>query len=327
MLAQHPLVDRVGKAWVESHTDASLIGLTQGRAHLLAQGVPVVFVAQPGAHISFALLARLRLTGSDWVIEQSDGRLWSPTRGFACGSPGDVFRAGLASVPDTERSRSRAAVQLTVSVHHRAATETRLGGCVEELALALTGAPPTSWGSSEPTTLRFDRAALTFAARSVAPRSSRFIVHGSEFAALIHVFRTSSGITEETRFLWSPLVDLSAVSQSLRRVATVQRVAFASAFAAIASENATIPPEFAPPPSPVAMVLGPHLARQLQVDAATLNSIVPVEMVGARGARSFVLAFEGERAAAWTALQRTGLAIGAHAIDGVISTEGQRRAS
>jgi len=198
------------------------------------------------------------------------------------------------------------AVQILVSVHHGAAAETRLGRSVEALA-AIAYSVPQRWGVHEPATLAWDRDALTAAARATAPRVARFAVLGAGFAATIRVVRSATGVTEETRFL-APLDETSRVVETLARLSTIQRVLFASAFTTHCAPDASIPPVFVAPPSPVAVVLGPQVARRFSLDA--LASIVPFRKVGARSAATYIADFDGCGAEARRALVCAGLTLG-----------------
>ena len=289
---RHPLIDATGDGWVENWTNIERVGLTGGRLGLLETatraGSRVLFVAPPGATVTFPLLAALRATGCDWVV-RTDGRFFSPSTGRFFNDTASSWTRGPDARPtvepvriDTARSSGLVpAVQFSVSVHHRAAAETRLGRVVELLAEATAGKTPLSWGVTEPLLMPWDRDRLTTLVRTRAPQSTRVFASGPGFSATILVTRSETGLTEETRFL-VPLepADRDVVVGALRSVAESQRALFGMAYETISTADAAIPSVHTVPPVAIASIVGAAAVREIGAQLSALEGRARVEKVG-----------------------------------------------
>ncbi|MGL4339034.1 MAG: DUF6177 family protein, partial [Rhodoglobus sp.] len=255
---QHPLADVVGDRWVESWADSARVVLTAGRASLVVQaaraGSRVVFVVPEGARLTFPLLSLMQRAGAEWVTRLPGGGFFSPSQGVVFERPVEVFREGPRAVRPAVGVGSVVrpeglveAVQLSVSVHHQATADVRLGATVEMLSERFCGALPLAWGVHEPMTVVWDRVRLTRLCRSFAPAAvSVWVMGGGDpgFSAMIRVSRSSRGITEETRFMVPHSVGAGRteeVTEALLEVVSSQRALFGTAWGRLAHPDSTTP--------------------------------------------------------------------------------------
>jgi hypothetical protein len=326
---QHPLVDRVGENWVETRTNAMRVGLTEARVALIKQaareGSRVLVIAPAGARITFPLIAMLRRTSGDWATEL-DGQYFSPGRGFTTADTADIFRR-WAPPPVTPAltigtldpaSAVGSAVQLTVSVHHRAAAETRIGRSLEIIARAITASAPEAWGVHEPVTVDWDRDRLTAFARSHAPGDVLVYAAGAGFSATIRVARSATGVIEETRF-FAPLDTGSGAARqslttALTTVANDQRALIGIASETFGTADVAIPPLYLDQPAPLAALLGARVSRDLGSRLDAVDGVAAITRVGRPRSASAVISFEGRGSDALHNFARAGSAIGVDAI-------------
>jgi hypothetical protein len=294
----HPLVDaRIGE-WVVSITDSARVGLTAGRAGLLADaaraGRRVAVIAPPGARVTLPLLAALRTSGGEWFSRGAAETLWSPGYG--------VTLAGQHELPAIAHRRPDRpplrlddpmpdgvvpAVQVTVTVRLSAERETRLGRAAEILAAGLSGSPLDTWGPGEPAVRTWDRDALTEFARSFAPRDVFLVLSGGSghpVAGFLRVARTGAGLIEQTTMLAAVDADArgESIAAALRETIQELQPIGGVAYQHVATHDAAVPPIFVAPPRPLAVVLGARAAHRAESVVDRLASITRVERIGSR---------------------------------------------
>ncbi|MET0990676.1 MAG: DUF6177 family protein [Glaciihabitans sp.] len=290
---EHPLVDFAGDGFVVSVTTASLVGVTDARANLLADcavlGIRVVFVSPPHARMTFGMLQLIALGGAMWLVEEFDGSLRDAITGVSAAT---VAEAVKTARPGTTPARDipltvpgehvQPWLQVALSVHHQARAEVLLGRAAEALAATLGDGRVVAWGTSEPAGLRFSRENLTRFARERMPLESRVhtVTRGLRpTTGTIRVARSASGVLEETTMLVSlgddkAVVDdiLSRLSQLFVSLANTQTVLFGSASMLRGRADLSFAPFEASSLEPVTLLLGPRTVRDLGLNVADLES-------------------------------------------------------
>jgi hypothetical protein len=290
--AKHPLVDSAGDGSIRYETRAGIVRLGRGQADLLAtaaaEGARPILVTDGLSVVTEAFRQALVDSGGAWVVRGDDG-LRNGLDGGRLDDFADAARTGPpTSVADVAvgylRPWTPTADQLvvSVSVRHRAATETVLGATTELLATELAGAAPSGWGTHEPARHAWDRRMLTEAARTRMPDPTRLLAVGSAGAPLavtITAQRTEHGVEELTTGLLSagslgdPVAEMrvAAVPQVLGRLAATQLPLFALVLRRPGRADLAQAPRLSPPPLPVAMLIGAPAVRQLDLDVAGMR--------------------------------------------------------
>jgi hypothetical protein len=163
---------------------------------------------------------------------------------------------------------------VSFSTRHRVSRTVRLGGVAETLTTALTDAPLTAWGATEPVVAEWDRDELTEYSRRRMPGESRWIAVGSASArsvSTVAVARTGEGVEETTR----TSVDRGAPGDPRHAHLTDDAVAalksagehgmplLGFAFAYVGAPDLAARPLAEPAPQPLALLIGPPGVRLL----------------------------------------------------------------
>ncbi|WP_131798113.1 DUF6177 family protein [Clavibacter tessellarius] len=312
----HPLVDDMGPGWVRTETDALRVGASSGRLDLLTYALrnrsTLILVTRPSARLTVPLFQLLQATGSEWRTRDDDGTLRRALTGVAVDRP---VADGLEEIP---RRRERgtpdrpgpwpsgqqadaplgAWLQFAVATHHPARAETMLGRGLQELVNEIDPDTTISWGTSEPTTLAWDRRVLTRTARERMPRGSRFFAAGhgaSAFRATITVTRTALGVTEETSVVFAVAEEVAgsdaAARHALSRVARRQRLLVGSAWTLRGGTDCTVTAGREVVPDPVAAAVGPHVVRMLDLEGAGADRVPGAVKVGRLRAEALLVGF------------------------------------
>jgi hypothetical protein len=347
----HPLVDDMGPGWVRTETDALLVGASSARLDLITYALrhrsTLILVTRPNARLTVPLFQLLQATGSEWLTRVDDGTLRRALTGGAVGRPGaggleEIPRRrdrGSADRPDMTPGRQHpdaplsAWLQFAVATHHPAREETMLGRGLQELVNEIDPDTTISWGTSEPTTLTWDRHLLTRTARERMPRGSRFFAAGhgtSPFRATITVTRSSLGVTEETSVVFAVPEEMAgsdgAARQALSRVARRQRLLVGSAWTMRGGSDCTVAAGREVVPEPVAAAVGPHVVRMLDLEGTGADRVPGAVKVGRLRAEALLVGF-GQDEDRWRSFAEAIRGIGiSEATDALFGQESGRTA-
>lgn len=301
----HPLVDAVGTGFVVTESDARVVDLSSARSGLLREtasaGLATVLLTPATSRVTVALLTALRGAGGTWVVRVGDAYRAVDSDTVA-GTVAEAWSAPPAPVRRVLPAPDEVPwTECSVSVLHRATEGVVLGRVAEELLEALGGTGPAAWGFVEPTSLSWDTAALTAAARRRAPAPTHLqavaVVPGGTASLRISVTRTDQGVLEETRLALpraggvdpDTTVDPDTVTvAALRDLARRHRVLLATAWRTAGHPDATLGARPRVLPVPLGTVVGARAVRDLGVDP---RSVVGdgIETVGPSRVPSIVL--------------------------------------
>lgn len=334
----HPLVDVVGDGFVASRSAAPVLGLTEGRMGLLVEAarasMRVLIVTPPHARLTLALTQYLQQLNGQWVVENADGALRMAATGRVISHLAAAFdTSAFDTSPDVAQISADFAapvsggvpwLQFTVSVHHAARDETLLGRSIDIIAQQLGGEPPSGWGTHEPAGIHWNRENVTRFVRGRMPRDTRLFVSGGTdvpFSATLHVFRSSIGVTEESKTLIAlpggrAAADavIARVPEVLAEIAGSQQVLFAMAYEQHGAADATFSAVQAPPLTPLAAVVGARAIRDLAIDTAAFQESYGARRVGSPRVPSLVIPFDGDAPTRW---ERFAAGIGVIGVDGL----------
>ena len=244
-------------------------------------------VTPPGARLTTPL--RFALDGPDtrWVVRDGTGatcydglsgrRLHWDDNAFVPTPAGPG--AGPALAPEFVDRAAPAGRQLLLEVRlrHPATATVRLGGAMEVLCEALTGAPPLGWGTAEPATEPWDRHDLTGFARRRAPAPTLLVVVGGGDRPAVgttRVSRAASGV-DETITLVVGGAHPDALPAVAGELATREPLVSLLAQVCPGQADTTWAPHLARLPVPVGMAVGSDEVARLGLDHA-LAAPVPV---------------------------------------------------
>ncbi|MDW4572597.1 DUF6177 family protein [Microbacterium sp. M3] len=250
----HPLSSSKWNATVTSWSGAAAVQLTRGRRDwlrsVLRSGGRPLLITPPASRMSVGMLAALRASGGDWLLADERGvsRLNS--------DPVEVPAAPAHSTGEAWLGEVVEAVQVSVSVHHRADAGAEIGRAVE----VVLGDGP-GWGTSEPVTRVWDPRAITELARGRMPRPTRVFVASEAGAGAGLVRRVDTGVIEEWKFLLPGASGADAVG-CLRTISKRQDILLGTAWACAAGGDATFGRELARGLRPLAVAVGPRALRR-----------------------------------------------------------------
>ena len=287
-LVPHPLLDFGGEGFAATESRAPVIFLTAGRISLLAQaageGRTVVLVTDELSRLTPAFAAVWREAGGGWVVRSPAG-LREGFSGRRLSSVADVLTASpVRTVDDVDlgflRPSVADAVVVTalISLRHPARGATRLGRPATMLAELATGRAPRVWGAHEPAGNRWDTDELTAFARSQMPGPVLLLSAAAGFSANLTVQRTSSGLEEITEAQLSLGVPstLAFEDQRIRLLRLLTELAETAmpliglVLARPGRADLMIPPQLSPPPTPLALLIGPPGVRAMGIDVDTM---------------------------------------------------------
>ena len=282
----HPLVDQVGESggrgWSLTESRARVVTLDGWRLDLLRRctekGREVVLATDETSALTPALVQVWREAGAHWMVRDPDGGLRDGFTGRPLHAVGDLWAPGGApssadvAVGHLRPARSDA-LELTavVSVRMSPRGSSRLGGGVTEL-FGCVGDEPLAWGTREPALRGWDVEALTSAVRRRMPEV-RLVVRGRHTAAVVQVRRTRRGLEETTYASLSTTGGPDAAAEAFARAtATLSRIAGTAmplvglVLAQPGRRDLLRTPFLRPPAVPVALLVGPPVAKSLGID-------------------------------------------------------------
>lgn len=296
----HPLTDAADADWTATETHARVVSLSVAMSDFLHRAAddlrhPIV-VTGPHSRMTEPLREALAGVGGHWVVRMAADSFYDARTGLTLSRPADVLLArtgGRTASPEFVRSAvsTRMRIVTTFSTRHRANRDVQLGAVADALATAYTGAPPVTWGATEPVVAPWSRPQLTEYSRRRMPQDSRWIVSGDRehpLVGTIAISRTAEGVEETTRLN----VDRGAVGddrhaaltddavEALTRAAAHAMPLIGLAIAHVGAPDLSARPLAGVPPQPLALVIGPPGLRRLGVDARTWVSGLGGRLVG-----------------------------------------------
>ncbi len=319
MTVAHPLVDVVGAGFVVTVSESRVVGLTEGRLGLLVdaakQSTRVLLITPPESRLTYAMTHYLQLLHGLWVIRNTDGALRVAATGRVLRRLDDAWDdrnvAVQAVAADFAQPLADAApwLQFTVSTHHAARDETMLGRALEIISEEMCGEAPTGWGVHEPAGIHWNREKITRFVRGRMPHDTRLFATGGgthPLSATLQVFRSSIGVTEETKVLIALRgtraeadAVIGRVPAVLAQIASMQQVLFGVGFEQSGAPDATFTAVHTSPPLPVGAVIGARAIRELEIDIDALESEFGAIRTGSRRVPSLVVPFGTEPAERW----------------------------
>jgi Family of unknown function (DUF6177) len=288
----HPAVDVItGRAAVVLQ-DRPVVPLSAWLAAAVrlcaGSGRGLQVVTPPEARLTTPL--RFALDGPDtrWVVRDGTGATcYDGLSGRRLHWDGEAFTptlagpdAGPALAPEfVDRTPPQAGWQLLLEVRlrHPATATARLGGAIEILCEALTGAPPRGWGTAEPATEPWGRDDLTAMARRRAPAPTLLVVVGGGERPAVgttRVSRAASGV-DETVTLVVGGAHPDALPAVAEELATGEPLVSLLAQLCPGRADTTWAARLSGLPVPVGMAVGPDEVARLGLDHA-LAAPVPV---------------------------------------------------
>ncbi|MFH8368739.1 DUF6177 family protein [Streptomyces sp. NPDC018031] len=324
--AAQPAVDVLTDQVAVVLQDRPVIAMTAWLSDALAaafasdRGLQIV----TGAQSRLSLPTRSLLTGPAcrWVVRDGRG-------GYYDGLSGAVLRwrdgafTPVGAPPDGtpvhqafENVAKTGERQLLISAHTRHPADDRLllGGALETVCRALTGAPPAGWGTAEPARYPWSRGRLTERAWDRSPAPSWFVAVGDPRSrpavATLAVSRTTGGVEEHLTLAVGhgpgeePPVDLlPGLAESLVRE---HRLVSMVAQVRSGRMDLTAPGHLEPPPVPVGFVLGAEGVREVGADRAVRAPAAagPVELGPSAAPALYYPLGDGMSGTAWTVFER-----------------------
>lgn len=215
-----PVNDEITAKAVVLHQNRAVVGLSPWLAEAAVDAVrdslQLQIVTPADALVTYPLEVMLTQARGQWVVRT-----------------GDTFRDGLTGLPlhwDGHRFASVAngssdglspvaaawtgGLELQIVTLHPATEALELGASAEAAVRALTGKPPTGWGTAEPVTEAWSRRDLTSFCRTRAPSPTSLTVVGGEpwkaVLGVLTVERLGSGVREQLRLAGPPLSSVGA---------------------------------------------------------------------------------------------------------------------
>lgn len=273
-------------------------------------------------HCRLSLPTSTALTGppTRWVVQD-------PGCGYYDGVTGAVLRWHDGAFRAAKDSDGRAPVApaftdvtptperqllLRFRTVHRPDADLVLGGALEAAWHALTGEPPTGWGTAEPANLPWSRRRLTDVAYERAPRPTWTVAVGSAgrpALATLRVSRTPDGVEEDVTlalgFRDGEKPPVSAVADLAAELTARHNLRTLLAQLREARSDLTVPPRFQRPPIPFGYALGPAETAEAGTDFAARPPLPtsPVRLGTTTNPGYYYPLGGGESAAGWTALE------------------------
>lgn len=321
----HPLADEVSPPgphqWIATETRAPVVALTQARASLLTLAARdrrrPVLVSDGTSSLTPALNEVWQRAGGAWVVREVGGGLRDGVTGRrlerfedAWLLPPPVGLDDLAVNHLRPPSLETTEVTVLLSSRHPARAATLLGAAVERLVEAVPGTGALSWGPHEPVGRGWDREALTQELLAELPVERAVVVAAAGATALVSAQRTRHGLEELTHLhLDVGPLDLDALEDAtdVLAAALVELSATAMPLVALvlarpAARGLRVAPFLAPPPVPLALLLGAPAVRSFGVDVAAMSRRFPARPVGRPRLPALLVDLSGDLGRSWTRL-------------------------
>ncbi|WP_336857381.1 DUF6177 family protein [Sinomonas albida] len=328
---EHPLLERRVGRFACARLEGRVVSLSEPLADFIVGAVRLglVPVVVSASSARWTWLARFVLEGTGGL------RVGAIDGGFVDGRDGalhvelDALLGGQASVRGHPPGSAAEAADLgacqatfSVSVHYPPDETTILGRPAELLSLHLAGAPLAAWGPHEPATLQWDPIAFTETARRRMPGDLRLVLAGPGVHMTSLIKRTRTGVEETVSgvaLLGPASMDLDTVGeQAANGLAAVAHEVPLAIFGTVTAQlgaadlTSTLAP--APPPVPVAALIGPRAVRSMACDVDGLGREFAARTAGKLRVPSLVASFAGAALPPWDEARRLGEALGSEAI-------------
>jgi hypothetical protein len=268
--------------------DRTVVPLSEWLSEVLiacaATGLALQLVTPPSSRLTMPLVEVLRDAGYTWVVRDR-GEYYDGMNGVPVSWQDDAFHPltdpsgpsvsrGFAGPPRPDGRQLR----LRFEVAHTVGRWTTIGGAFETACRALTGAPPSGWGLTEPVDQVWRTVDITTFARDQVPNHSWLIAVGAGTAGesmigTIEVVRTEMGVLEtvELSIGYPASVDLplAALRDLVDSLAKSQVLTFLYAETRLARHDLTRPAYAQGWPRPVGLAVGPEGQTWLPVDDPT----------------------------------------------------------
>jgi hypothetical protein len=289
-LTVHPAADRVtAQALVVEQARAvvplsSWLATAAVDAHRAALVLQLVTPAD--AVLTHPLELLLREGGGQWVARDGDG-----FRDGFTGAPlawdGERFVPADGPVPDPVLD-GRGGLEVQITTLHDVAGSPELGAGADAAVRALTGAPPTGWGVTEPVTEPWSPAEITALCRARAPEPTSLVVLGGgpgrRAVGRLRAARVREGVLEEVRLAGPTVaaVGEAAVEELVAELAgTVRSAVLAEHPVRIDGQRPARP---SPPALPLGVLVGHPVLVERGVDHARRAPAGSVRVFGRRSA-------------------------------------------
>lgn len=292
----YPGVDRVSDQVVLVMQDRPVIGLSTWLQNITIAAtrnqMPLQLVTPKSTRLTFAARMRLfNITGSRWVVADGDetydgmngSRLeWdgqkfapraAPTEGAQAAEQVDWSPSYIDTTLDL-----RTHLLITVRVRHEPLEMTVVGGAAARLIEALTGEPPSGWGTAEPTTQPWKQEQLSDFCRGRMPTPSWLAVSGGRgsgtkpLGANIEIIHRPAGLEETVELCiaqpGNEVEDVAGLGDLVSRLAGEFELVTFFAQATVGTPEGFSPPNFTGFPAPIGFALGNDDLERFGVDAA-----------------------------------------------------------
>ena len=327
--AAHPSVDLLTAARAVIISQRPVVGLSSWLTDVISRTaddeLTVTLVTPATTRLTLPVRTLVAEGLAQWLVRPADGTFYDGLRGNPVIFDGVDFtdeagRAAQFDEPPAHPGPPCWQVIISLTVEHRATVQAQLGGALEILTRALTGAPPVGWGVHEPVSQPWNRAELTTLARRRMPLETLLIATGadSSMIATIRPGRTQRGLEESVLCLINagpvtrPVEDVArSVREALREVADTETVGFAVAHVRPGRGDLTEPGQARATPAPLAILVGPRAVRAIG-RARFFRPSLPIAVdVGRPRAPGLLIGLGAEGAEPWRELSDLVLALGA----------------
>lgn len=277
----HPAVDLVTDRRAIVLSQRPVVGLSTWLTDAVSRFTPanriVTLVTGPDARLTLPVRTLVAKGVMQWVVQTADRRFYDGLLGTVLDYDDVDFVADAAQQRAAAFAEAEAPdrLQLLVSltVEHRATVHAQLGGAVETITRAVTGAPPHGWGLHEPVSEPWNRAELTALARRRMPDETQLTVAGEGLIGVLTAQRTDRGVEEhlvalvDAGALDRPLEEVREVSKrALVETAEQETIGFAWTHLRPGRADLTETARVRAMPMPVTLLIGPRAVRGLGRD-------------------------------------------------------------
>jgi len=330
----HPLLDTLCGRYASVESRASTVFLSETLTDFLlaatTAGLVPVVITRPDVWWTFAARYYLEVVGAIKLVRTKNGLL-DPLTGA---SYADLTRLGVpggrGDPVTVGAGQELIQATVSVSVHHSATADLRLGAVAEALARELGGCELAAWGVHEPATLLWNSDSYTEAVRGMMPEARTILVGGGGvFQAVSVVSRSQSGLTE-TLTAVTPIGFLNCERGTIAGVATraLTQVADTVPMPMLGSvtvvpgwRDGRIPSTPQPVPVPAAILVGPRAVRALGVDFDTLANEFDVTAAGRKRIPSLIASFADPAVSPWEQARRIAETFGTDALTRAVTGE------
>lgn len=289
--------------------------------------VPLV-ITRPEAWLTFAARYYLDTFGGVRLVRTAE-RLVDPFTGeFYADEAALCQRGASRTVVSPGCGQELLQAVVSVSVHHSATAELRLGQVAHVLARQLGGCELSAWGVHEPAMLRWDADAYTDAVRGLMPEARTILVGGGGTFQCVSVVRRSRAGVQENLTAVAPIGFLNSTAERVAEQATraLTSIAETVAMPMLGSvcvqpgwRDGRVPTEPQPLAVPAAILVGPRAVRALGVDFEALAEQFEITAAGRKRLPSMIASFSDPELPPWEQARRVAESFGSEALTRAMS--------